>query len=87
MSPYRNRTCKPCIRSAAARPYDCPCRYRCNPTETNTFILTIILIDARCFSGSEIALTEIDALLGVAAGIVVDDGLQLSIICRSRRKF
>ena len=30
------------------------------------------IIDARCFSGSEIALTEIDALLGVAARIVVD---------------
>ena len=31
------------------------------------------IIDARCFSGFEIALIEIDALLGVAAGIVVDD--------------
>ena len=33
----------------------------------------MLIIYARCFSGSEIALTEMDALLGVAAGIVVDD--------------
>ena len=33
----------------------------------------MLIIDARCLSGSEIALTEIDALLGVAARIVVDD--------------
>ena len=34
--------------------------------------LLMHIIDARCSSGSEIALTEIDALLGVAARIVVD---------------
>ena len=43
----------------------------------NIFILMLNIlmhiIDARCLSGSEIALTEIDALLGVAARIVVDD--------------
>ena len=33
----------------------------------------MLIIGARCSSGSEIALTEIDALLGVTAGIVVDD--------------
>ena len=33
----------------------------------------MLIINVRCFSGSEIALTEIDALLGVAAGTVVDD--------------
>ena len=31
------------------------------------------IVDARCFSGSEMALTVIDALLGVAARIDVDD--------------
>ena len=31
------------------------------------------IIDARCFRGSEIAMTKIDALLSVAAGIVVDN--------------
>ena len=31
------------------------------------------IIDARCFSGSEIALNVVEALLGVAARIVVDD--------------
>ena len=33
----------------------------------------MLIIDARGFSGSEIALTETDALFGVAAGIVVND--------------
>ena len=31
------------------------------------------IVDARCVSGSEMALTVIDALLGVAARIDVDD--------------
>ena len=77
MSQYRNRTRKPCTRPVAACRYDCACRYRCNATEANIFILTLnklmLIIDARCFRGSEIALTEIDALVGAAAGIVVDD--------------
>ena len=77
MSKYRNRTRKSCTRPAAACRYACASRCRCNPTEKNVFRLTLNklmhIIDARCFSGSEMALTEIDALLGVAAGIVVDD--------------
>ena len=33
----------------------------------------MLIIDGRCFSGSEIAPTEVDALLDIAAGTVVDD--------------
>ena len=77
MSQYRNRTQQPCTRPVAACRYDCASRYRYNPTETNIGILTLkklmYIIDARCFSGSEIALTVIDVLLRLAAGIVVDD--------------
>ena len=73
MSQYRIRTRKPCTRPVAACRYDCASQYHCNLTETNVFILTLnklmLIIDARCFSGSEIAITEIDALLC----IVVDD--------------
>ena len=43
------------------------------------------IIDAWCFSGSEMALIEIDALFLVFLLMIA--GLQLTMICRSRRKF
>ena len=66
MSQHRNRTRKPCTKPVAECRYDCASRYRCNPTETHIFILTLKtfmhIIVARCFSGSDMALTKIDAL-------------------------
>ena len=43
------------------------------------------IIDVRCFSGSEIALIEIDALYLVFLLMIAS--LQLTINCSSRRKF
>ena len=89
MSQYRNRACKPFKRPVAVCRYDCASRYRCYPYRNKHFILTLKklmhIIDARCCSGSETALIEIEALFLVF--LLMTAGLQLTITCRSRRKF
>ena len=80
MSQNRNRTSKPCTRPVTACCYDCASRYRCNPIQTNIFILTLKklmhIIDARCFSGSDMALTKIEALFLVFLLMIA--GLQIT---------